>query len=322
MPDALAYAKLNLCLAVAPPEPASNPDGTPNRRAGWHRISSWFACTDLADRVRVERTDAPGTVDADIRFTTRPDGAPLGVVDWAIEKDLAVRALRALLDHLDPAVKRSAGFRLRVEKHIPTGGGLGGGSSNAAAALRLGNETLGSPLSAAELRMVGAKLGSDVPFFIDNAAATGPARPALVEGFGDRIERTNPIRDLAAVLVMPSIACPTPTVYRAFDAWLTDHNGFRFRDTEARSLATRAADAGGDFNQLLFNDLAEPAMRVAPGLRAVHAACAQVRGPFHVTGSGSTLFTLTAPAEADSLAARLRAALPADTRIFAARVLG
>ena len=322
MPDALAHAKLNLCLAVAPPEPAANADGTPNRRAGWHRISSWFVCTDLADRMQVERTDTPGTIDADIRFATQADGVPLGVVDWAIEKDLAVRALRALLEQLDPAVKQSAGFRLRIEKHIPTGGGLGGGSSDAAAALLLGNETLGSPLSAAELRTIGAKLGSDVPFFIDDAAATGPARPALVEGFGDRIERTTPIPDLAAVLVMPAIACPTPAVYRAFDAWLTDHSSFRFRDAEARSLATRAPDAGGDLNRLLFNDLAEPAMRVAPLLRDVHAACERVRHPFHVTGSGSTLFALIAPAEADALTTRLRAALSANTRVLTARVLG
>jgi 4-diphosphocytidyl-2-C-methyl-D-erythritol kinase len=321
MPDALAHAKLNLCLAVAPPEPAANADGTPNRRAGWHRISSWFACTDLADRVQVERTDAPGTIDAEIRFATQPNGTPIGAVDWPIEKDLAVRALRAMLDRVG-GTSPSAGFRLRIEKHIPTGGGLGGGSSNAAAALRLGNETLGSSLSAAELRTIGAKLGSDVPFFIDDAAVTGPARPALVEGFGDRIERTTPIPDLAAVLVMPSIACPTPAVYRAFDTWLTDQSTFRFRDAEARSLATRAPDAGGDLNQLLFNDLAEPAMRVAPGLRSVHAACERVRRPFHVTGSGSTLFTLVAPAEADALSTRLRAALPANTRVLAARVLG
>ena len=322
MPEAPAYAKLNLCLAVAPPEPALQPDGTPNRRAGWHRISSWFVCTDLADRVQVERTDAPGTIDTEIRFATQPDGTPLGVVDWPTEKDLAVRALRALLDHLAPTAKPSIGFRLRIEKHIPTGGGLGGGSSNAAAALLLGNEALGSPLSAAELRTIGAKLGSDVPFFIDDAHPASPARPALVEGFGDRIERTPPIRDLAAVLVMPSIACPTPAVYRAFDAWLTDHSTFRFRDAKARSLATRSPVLAGDLNQMLFNDLAEPAMRVAPRLRSAHAACEQVHRPFHVTGSGSTLFTLAAPTDADTLVGALRAALPADTRVLAARVLG
>lgn len=320
MPDALAYAKLNLCLAVAPPEPAANADGTPNRRAGWHRISSWFACIDLADRVRVERTDAPGTVDAEIRFAVQPDSTPLGVVDWPIEKDLAVRALRALLERV--AMPQPTGLRLRVEKHIPTGGGLGGGSSNAAAALRLGNDALGAPLSTDELRAIGAKLGSDVPFFIDDVATARPARPALVEGFGDRIERTPSMTDLAAVLVMPPLACPTPAVYRAFDAWLTDHTAFGFRATEARVLATQAAAAAGELNERLFNDLAEPAMRVAPALRSIHAACEQIRRPFHVTGSGSTLFTLVAPAEAAERAAELRAALPGDVRVRPARVLG
>lgn len=319
MPDALACAKLNLCLAVAPPEPAAHADGTPNRRAGWHRISSWFACIDLADRVRVERTDAPGAIEADIRFATQPGGTPLGVVDWPIEKDLAVRALRALLDRVGPSTSSPVGFRLHIEKHIPTGGGLGGGSSNAAAALRLGNEALGSPLSAAELRAIGAKLGSDVPFFIDDAAAT---RPALVEGFGDQIERTASMPGAAAVLVMPPIACPTPAVYKAFDAWLSEQHAFRFRDAEARTLATGKPAASPVLNARLFNDLAEPAMRVAPSLRSVHAACERVRPPFHVTGSGSTLFTLVATDEAEELARTLRAALPSDCRVLSARVLG
>jgi 4-diphosphocytidyl-2C-methyl-D-erythritol kinase len=119
---------------------------------------------------------------------------------------------------------------------------------------------------------------------------------------------------------MPSIACPTPAVYRAFDAWLTDRSTFRFRDAEARSLANHATVVAGDLNQMLFNDLAEPAMRVAARRRSAHAACEQVHHPFHVTGSGSTLFTLAA--DADALVGALRAALPADTRVLAARVLG
>lgn len=318
MPDALAHAKLNLCLAVAPPEPAANTDGTPNRRAGWHRISSWFVCIDLADRVQVERTDAPGTIDADIRFATQTSGTPLGVVDWPVEKDLAVRALRALLDQAGPT--QPVGFRLRVEKHIPTGGGLGGGSSNAAAALRLGNAALRSPLSIAELRAIGAKLGSDVPYFLDDAHDA--ARPALVEGFGDQIERTARLSGAAAVLVMPPIACPTPAVYNAFDAWLASQPAFRFREAEARALATSPAAAAGDVHPRLFNDLAEPAMRVAPSLRSVHAACERVRRPFHVTGSGSTLFALVGTGEAEELARTLRASLPSDCRVLSAHVLG
>lgn len=319
MPDALAYAKLNLCLAVAPPEPAIHADGTPNRRAGWHRISSWFACIDLADRVQVDRTDAPGTIDAEIRFAAQSDGTPLGVVDWPFEKDLAVRALRALLERVGPGATSPVGFRLRIEKHIPTGGGLGGGSSDAAAALRLGNEALGAPLSAAELRAIGARLGSDVPFFIDD---TSVARPALVGGFGDQIERTSPLPGAAAVLVMPPIACPTPGVYKAFDAWLTEHHAFRFRDAEARALATDAPAVLRELNARLFNDLADPAMQVAPSLRSVHAACERVRRPFHVTGSGSTLFSLVAADEAEELARMLRAAVPSDCRVLSARVLG
>jgi 4-diphosphocytidyl-2-C-methyl-D-erythritol kinase len=320
MPDALAYAKLNLCLAVAPPEPAANTDGSPNRRAGWHRICSWFACIDLADRVRVERTDAPGAIDADIHFARQPDGTPPGVVDWPVERDLAVRAVRALLDRVGPGATGPVGFRLRIEKHVPTGGGLGGGSSNAAAALRLGNEALGSPLSTAELRAIGAKLGSDVPFFLDDVEGT--ARPALVEGFGDQIERTARLPGAAAVLVMPPVACPTPAVYKAFDAWLAEQQAFRFRDSEARALATHTNAAACDVHPRLFNDLAEPAMRVAPSLRSIHAACERVRRPFHVTGSGSTLFALVGTSEAEDLTRALGSALASDCRVVSANVLG
>lgn len=323
MPEAAACAKLNLCLAVAPPEPAANADGTPNRRAGWHRIASWFVCIDLADRVWVERTVDAGVIEARIEFAGQPGGMPRGVVDWPAEKDLAVRALRALLDRVGSDAAERVGFRLRIEKHIPTGGGLGGGSSNAATALRLGNALLGSPLSTHELQAIGAKIGSDVPFFIDDVPDMRPARPALVEGFGDRIERTASLPVLSAVLVLPPIACPTPAVYKAFDAWLGEHAAFRFRDAEARALATRSAgDAIASLNAALFNDLAEPAMRVAPDLRAIHAACERVHRPFHVTGSGSTLFALVAPSEAEERTRTLRAALPSGCRVLSARVLG
>lgn len=323
MPEAPAYAKLNLCLAVAPPEPAANADGTPNRRAGWHRIASWFVCIDLADHVCVERTNNGGAIEAEIAFATDPAGTPLGVVDWPTEKDLAVRALRALLDRVVASSDERVGFRLRIEKRIPTGGGLGGGSSNAATALRIGNTLLGSPLSTSELQAIGAKLGSDVPFFVDATPDTAPARPALVEGFGDRIERTASLAGMSAVLVLPPIACPTPAVYKVFDAWLADQSEFGFRDAEARVLATRSAESPStSLNETLFNDLAEPAMRVAPALREVHAACERVHRPFHVTGSGSTLFALAAPAEAESMSVRLRSALPSNARVVVAGIVG
>lgn len=336
MIHARAYAKVNLCLAVAPPEHAVHADGTPNRRAGWHRIASWFACVGLADDIWVERTDQAGVVEATVEFADGPDGTPLGRVDWPMEKDLAVRALRALLacPEVSSGAGQRAGFRLRIRKSIPTGGGLGGGSSDAATALRLGNLALGLPLPHERVCSIGASLGSDVGFFLDDELNDGldegsraPSkrsipRAALVEGFGDRVERViAPAADV--VLVLPPIACATPAVYRAFDAWLMERSGFRFRDSEAAALA-RTSAGGASIAALsasLFNDLAEPAMRVAPALREVHSACERVvrrfagrssshgaaggDGSVHVTGSGSTLFVLAAPGAGQSLAAGL-----------------
>lgn len=314
MSEASAYAKLNLCLAVAPPEPARLPDSSPNRRAGWHRIASWFVGVDLADTVRVALSDTP-------RVSIRFEDPAVGVVDWPAEKDLAARGLQTLSKAVAGSIGRVASFDLEIIKRIPTGGGLGGGSSDAATALMLGNQLLGAPLTPPQLRELASTIGSDVSFFIDEAA--GMPRPALVEGFGDRITRAA-APALDAVLILPPIACPTPAVYKAFDAWLAEQSAFIFRDDDARALATGAAgDDATALSSRLFNDLAEPAFRVAPSLRSLRDRCERAARPVHVTGSGSTLFTLAPAGSGDTLAAAIRQAIDPDApgvRVLATRL--
>jgi 4-diphosphocytidyl-2-C-methyl-D-erythritol kinase len=275
-----AFAKLNLSLAVGPAI-ESGP------KKGFHPIASLIAAIDLADEVEA----VPGARGLEVAWAgDAPRATP---IDWTSEQDLAMRALSALQE----GVGRSLDVGLRVRKRIPVGGGLGGGSSDAAAALRAVNDACGLGLSSTELRAIGATLGSDVPFFVDDA---DPPRPAIVTGLGEAIERvTIPCAsELSPVLIVPAFGCATGEVYRAFDRAPT-----RGVD-EAR---VRRADP-----EDLFNDLQMAAELVRPELAAIRAragaACDQ---QIHLTGSGSCLFVLVSRDEASGIAGKLSASLPA-----------
>ncbi len=202
-----------------------------------------------------------------------------------------------------------------LTKRIPVGGGMGGGSSNGAAMLR-GLAQL-FDLDPALLAPIASKLGSDVSFFLDTAQdLTQPARPALVEGFGETSQRRDPFH-FDVILICPPLACPTPAVYRAFDRHLAESPAFRFREAEARELFKSNWQLT---SSSLFNDLAEPAFAVAPLLRDIHAAALTVFAPIHVTGSGSTLFALVTPADAPSAIAALRARLSSQATIVPTRL--
>ncbi len=259
---ALAPAKVNLALAVDQPD-----------ASGMHPIASWMACIDLADRVAVTALDeAPGSV----LSVTWADDAPMSSpVDWAEEKDLCVRALRALEAHTDEVMHAS----ISVEKRVPVGAGLGGGSSDAATTLRLLNELFELDLSVEELQRVGAALGSDVPFFLDE---TETPRSALVTGLGDGIERVH-ITETHLALIVPDFGCATGAVYGAFDALEPE----AFRDAEVAAMA-RAGIVNGE---ALFNDLAPAAEKVEFVLGSIRSRAEQIAGaPAHVTGSGSAMF--------------------------------
>lgn len=285
-----AHAKINLALAVGPVIQAGSGSASgAGNVAGMHPIASWMAPIALADRVTLVRTadDASsGRGGHDIRWA---DGRP---VDWPIEKDLAVRA-HALLD-------REAGplpVRIRIEKHIPAGGGLGGGSADAAAVLRGLNAMFALGMPAGRLRALAAELGSDIPFFIPPDSGKGspdtPTIAALVTGIGGEIEPA-PIRAARAVpvvLIFPPFGCPTGEVYRAFDSGPARP----FRAGEVAELARLGVVDPAS----LFNDLAEPAIAVRPELGRILGTIERGLGlPVHVSGSGSTLFCIGTTPEA------------------------
>ena len=290
-----AHAKLNLALAVAPPEPVGH-------RAGWHPIASWMHAIDLHDTVEAERLDAGPS-----RFQIVAD-ADLPAPDWPVERDLAVRTHRALEAHAE----RLLPIRLRVTKRIPAGGGLGGGSSDAAATLTAVRTLFDLDLDDTELARIAHRLGSDVPFFVGDA----PPRPALVAGFGERIERTTRAH-AGVVLITPSFGCATPDVYRAFD------DDPPASDIEGRSACAEAlAHAGLAQGAALFNDLEPAARRIEPRLGELLDSLRGTLGtPVHLTGSGSTCFALCAPNETDSLAVRIRASIGPGVRVFASTLV-
>lgn len=283
-----APAKLNLALSVGPPEPAGS------AHAGWHPIASWMAPVDLCDEVAVEVL-APGA--SSVFTICFADDAPRAEpVSWPLERDLAFRAHKGL----EARAGRPLPSRVSITKRIPTASGLGGGSSDAASTLIALNIAHDLNLPCDALAEIGRTLGSDVSFFIDGPCVARDRawpRPALVGGFGERIERLEPVSG-EVVLIIPSVGCATPDVYRAYDTL----GPLPLRERQVRALATEhALDPVS-----LFNDLAAPARAVAPELNRIVAHAAQASGfHAHITGSGSAIFILTPPERGHALARRL-----------------
>ncbi|MFO8034815.1 MAG: 4-(cytidine 5'-diphospho)-2-C-methyl-D-erythritol kinase, partial [Candidatus Bipolaricaulota bacterium] len=177
-----AYAKLNLGLRVV------------GRRAnGYHLLQSTMVAVDLADTLSFTRQRAGVTV------SCRPG---LGI---SPEKNLVSRAVSAALSRAGA----HTGVKVVVHKHIPPGAGLGGGSSDAAAALSGTNLLLDLGLSQAQLAELALTLGADVPFFL------GPS-PAWAEGVGERL-RPSPARlPPAFLLLVPPRRCPTSQVFQRY----------------------------------------------------------------------------------------------------------
>lgn len=289
-----AHAKVNLALWAGPPEPRGA------ERAGWHPIATWMHAVELHDTVEVSPVP-PGGRGQFLRAWAA--GAPRpSEIDWPIEKDLAARAASWFFWSLGAQGQPGApDVSLAVIKSIPVGGGLGGGSSDAAATLLALGDLAGVDFEEEAWPQIASALGSDVPFFLDPRRPAEPPRPALVEGFGERVERVGRAEGWL-VLVFPPFGCATPAVYRALDA---------LGSREDRSAEVgRMARAGVVEEGRLFNDLSAAACAVEPRLVEVIAVVERVTGRrAHVTGSGSTLFVVAGDgSEAAWLAERVRSA--------------
>ncbi len=278
----LCPAKVNLALSVGPAE-----------GSGYHPIASWMVALNFGDELTLSRRDAGASR---WRISFDEAGPAAGrQVDWPLDRDLAVRA--------HGLAEREAGRTLPVDvtiaKRVPPGAGLGGGSSDAAAMLVALDELFKLGLGEARLGELAAELGSDVVFLVRALRGT-PA--ALVTGRGQRIEPTPLAEPVHLALLLPAaVACPTAAVYAAFDELAGD--GGELRVDRVTSLAHAGRVRGVE----LFNDLAEPAMRVRPQLATLRASLEQrLERPVHVTGSGAAMFVVAADQrEAPALAQRV-----------------
>lgn len=290
-------AKVNLALSVGPPD-----------LAGMHPIASWMVAVNFSDAMTLQKLDA-GPSQFDLAFESDDaKGQPLGLVDWPLAKDLCFRA-HALLRQ---RAGRDLPCSLTLRKKIPAGAGLGGGSSNAAAALVGLNRLFELGLDRAALVEISRKLGSDIAFFI---GAAEREYSAIVTGIGETLEPAPRKDTIDFVLIFPPFGCPTGPVYKAFDEMA--------RATQSPDLARVRELASSPLiaQDAPFNDLAEPACRVRPQLAELRTQVAAALGlPVHITGSGSTLFVIAPSALTSKVLARKVTALT-GLRAVATRTL-
>jgi 4-diphosphocytidyl-2-C-methyl-D-erythritol kinase len=236
-----APAKLNLALVVGP-----------LRSDGKHEVVTVLQRLELADRVEVRRATEVAV-----------DG---------YEDDTIVRAALELL-----LAAEGSPLAARIEKKLPVAAGLGGGSSDAATALRLGNLLLDEPLSHERLHQLAAGLGADVPFFLDSG-------PQLGTGDGSSLAPLTLPQDYTVLLALPAseVKESTEAVYRRFEE-RNGPAGFEQRRADLMNVVS-TLEGPRDFAALPANDLAASAL--ADEVRSLGAFRADV------TGAGPTVYGL------------------------------
>jgi 4-diphosphocytidyl-2-C-methyl-D-erythritol kinase len=283
-----AFAKINLFLRV-----------TGRRPDGYHELDSIFVPVSISDRITIEVRPALTS-----SITLRCNIASLGDP----QANLAVRAARSFMSEFGS----SAHVMIDLEKTIPAGAGLGGGSSDAGTVLRMLASMMWSMLnessdSPERLHKIAVGLGADVPFFLN-------PRPSRVTGIGERIEAIDKFPTLHLVIAVPPIEVPTASVFKALkrEGW-------------------SGPASAGDIDEILrgaisathlVNDLEIPAMQLYPQiakLKALLQECGSVASS--MSGSGGSVFGLfpdAAAAERGAASVRLR--VP-EARVFVAKSL-
>lgn len=267
-----APAKLNLGLRIV----GRRPDG-------YHELASAFVPIDLADALELQIAPAVHR-EVTLRVTGEAADVPPG------RENLAVRAAEGFLE----AAGRGARVEIRLDKRIPAGAGLGGGSSDAGAVLRGLAAHFPGALSAEALARLALRLGADVPFFL------APA-PSLVTGIGERIAALpGRLPRLWLLLVKPAASLATGRVFAAWDA--AARSGARPFDPAPAwraALARPPAEFPAALAGLLHNDLAAAAEALCPQLAELREALGKCGArAVGLSGSGPTLYGVFAGREA------------------------
>ncbi len=230
------------------------------REDGYHRLQTLFVLLDYCDTLYFEVRE-----DEIICRINTIDGIPE-------QEDLVIRAAKALQHHT--GIKR--GVEIRLEKHIPQGGGLGGGSSDAATTLLTLNKLWGCHLSLIQLRQIGATLGADVPVFISG-------HNAWAEGVGEELTPIE-IPVWWYVVLTPPVNVPTAAIYGASDL-TRDSNPLKITDF-SDDLGCALRDARNDLQPVVLKRFPV----VASYLEALQNAAAQSIFGARMTGSGACVF--------------------------------
>ena len=250
-----AYAKLNLHLEVL------------GRRAdGFHRLETIFQTIALHDTITLERDPAGNGIE----LTCDQPGIP------ADAGNLVWRAAAGFIAGREAEAGRLA---LHLRKGVPHGAGLGGGSSDAAATLRVLAHLLPTWHDAASLHRIAQDLGSDVPFFLIGGTALGEERGEILTPLAD-------VPSMPVTVLMPAEHLPTPAVFGALTA---DERGPR----PGRGVEWwRRHLSGGDWPQILHNRLTAAAVRLCPAVGTLLAHLQRQDVPCLMSGSGAACFAL------------------------------
>jgi 4-diphosphocytidyl-2-C-methyl-D-erythritol kinase len=258
---ASSCAKVNLFLHV-----------TGRRPDGFHELFSLMTKISLADDMvftfeknSIQVTcDHPGVPDDE---TTLAHRAATLFFSFCRQNNLSVPV---------------GGVSIHIEKKIPVGGGLGGGSSNAATVLTVLNAQCDTPFSLEQLLDMGQRLGADVPFFLFGG-------PALVSGIGEKMARIPDLKPWYVVLCDPGIHVPTAGVFRHHDFCLTSPGKYTIKS--ASNVLSRGQDI--DIRGYMHNDLEAAAFSLYPEIRSTRDEMVhRLQRPVAMSGSGGSLFAL------------------------------
>ena len=281
--QANSYAKVNLFLRVGDLET------TGGAIAGYHPLVSWMTTVGLADTLRI-RLQGPASPDKAIVIDCDMPGIPTDHTN-IIHKAIS----------LYQSVDRSTagGVYVQLSKKIPAGGGLGGGSSNAAAML-LAMRNVSGDAEPRQLADMAQQLGSDVPFFLNPPSC-------LAQGRGEVLTPVSPPANAPwAVLMFPrGIAVNTAACYRRLDVTRAKAPPDTLELPDCARLAAMSVD---ELLAVLVNDLEPPAFSLVPELGELRQRLqSAARRVVRMSGSGSTLFTLASgPDDASEIASRIQ----------------
>jgi len=249
-----AYAKINISLDVVS-----------RRDDGYHELNMIMLPITFYDMVDIKFS-------RDMKFVSN--------VKYISKKAKGNTVLK-VVEVLRKKYNFTENFEIEVKKHIPTRAGLGGGSADAAATIRILNQMLNLNMTIEEMKIIGKEVGADVPFCIEN-------KPALVKGIGEKIEKFNVNCDFWILLVKPRVGISTKKSFSKLDLALCDHP-----DCEL----IKECLINNDYNALcsnLGNSLEQPSFLIAPKIKDIKNELLDLGCDVALmSGSGSTVFGLS-----------------------------